>query len=94
VDAFNASALVNSDFEAVTSAGATAQTAQAQKKFSKGIDATTITVTFNKDLNASTIDDKIRITSTPIYPSGPIEELTFSTVVSGKQLIITLEEQE
>lgn len=94
VDAFSASALVNTDFEASTEAGTVKQIVQAQKKFNKGVDATVITINFNKDLKAASIADKVKITSRPIYPSGPSEELTFSTVVSGKQLIITLEEQE
>lgn len=95
VDAFNASALVNSNFEATLLGLATAkQTVKAKTKLSKGVDKTVITVTFNKDISPASISDKIKLTTRPIYPSGPSEELTFSTAVSGKQLIITLEEQE
>jgi len=93
VDAFNASALVNVNFEASTESTATGQVVQAQSSLSKGIDATVITVTFNKDLKAASVTDKVKITSQPIYPSGPSEELTFTTAVSGKQLIMTLVEQ-
>ncbi len=94
VDAFNASALVNANFEASTESASTKQTVQAQKKFSKGIDATKITVTFSKDLKPTSIADKIKVLTRPIYPAGPSEELTFSTSVTGNQLVITLEEQE
>ena len=94
-DAFNSSVLVNDDFEAsFTSSAGTKQSIQEAKKFSKGIDATVITVTFNKDLDALSIPDKIKIITSPIYPSGPTEELSFSYLVSGKQLIITLQEEE
>lgn len=89
--AFNASALVNINFEAVVLTIAT-QSIQAKTKFSKGIDATKITVTFNKDLNPSSITDNVKVTTRPVYPSGPEEELSFTTVVSGKQLTITLQE--
>lgn len=92
VDAFNASALVNVNFEASTESAAVAQIVQAQSSLSKGIDATIITVTFNKDLNPASVTDKVKINSQPIYPSGPSEEITFTTAVSGKQLIMTLTE--
>lgn len=94
VDAFNASILVASDFQASTTIGTTVQVTQVKKSFSKGVNATVITILFNKNLNPASIANKIKINSSPIYPSGPIEDLIFSTSVSGKQLTITLEEQE
>lgn len=94
VDAFNASALVNADFVASTEKESTAQSANAAKKFSTGIDATQIKITFNKDLDPATITDRIKIKSSQIYPTGKIEDLTFSTAVTGNVLTITLLEQD
>jgi hypothetical protein len=92
VDAFNASVLVNVDFESSTDAGTIAQSIQAQKKLSKGVDQNTITLTFNKDVDSGSLAGKIKILEQPIYPSGPSEELPFTTAVVGNQVIITLQE--
>jgi hypothetical protein len=95
VTAFNSSLLVNPNFEAtlLTTAGVL-QIVQAPKKVSKGVDATVIQITFNKDIDALTVPGRVSLTSSPIYPSGPTEALNFSTAVVGKILTLTIEEEE
>jgi hypothetical protein len=92
-DAFNASGLVNTNFEASTQSAATLQTAEDQKEFGTGVDQTTVTITFNKNIDAGSITDQIKVTTLPIYPTGAVEDVNFSTVVSGNQITLTLEEQ-
>jgi len=92
VDAFNASALVNVDFDSSTESATNKQTVQAKLPMSKGVNATAITFTFNKDLNPASITDKIKALVRSVYPAGSQEELSFSTNVSGNQLVITLSE--
>jgi len=93
VDVFNADAL-GADIEASTESGTATQAIQEAKKFSEGVDANTITITFNKDLNASTVtDDRIKVLTRAIYPVGQSSSVPFTYQVSGKQLVITLQEE-
>jgi hypothetical protein len=91
IDAFSAHAL-SASIETETDNASAQKSVTAAKQFSTGVDANTITITFNKDIDETSLTDKIKVLSESICPAGSPTEVLFDTSVSGAQLTITLKE--
>jgi hypothetical protein len=61
-------------------------------RIKKGVSPNTIVITFNRDVDETTIDGNIRITKASIYPFDTEEDLFFSSSVAGKVVTLTIEE--
>lgn len=61
-------------------------------RISRGAKDNTITITFNKDIDPSSVSGKIRITKSEVYPFTLEEELYYETAIEGNKLILTIEE--
>lgn len=91
ITAINASALVNANFEASTILPAS-KALIGRTRIAKGVLPNKIVITFSKNVNASTIDGNISIMHSEVYPSGPEEELYFTTAVTNNIVTLTIED--
>lgn len=91
VDAFNLFAIpITSSTQSPTSV----QNVEAAKDFSNGVDENSFVLTFNKDIDETSItSDSIKALTRYIYPSTQPAGLSYSFQVSGNQLTIILHQQ-
>jgi len=92
IQSFNSSSLVNSDFIGNFVGSPTIQKIQPQALMVDGNKNIPIIITFNKEIDPASIDNKIKILASQVYPAQGSKEIPFSYTVSGKVLIITLKE--
>lgn len=91
VDALNASALVNVNFEAFT-ACPTGKVTAGKTRITKGVLPNTVVITFSKNIDPASVGGNIKLTHSDVYPASAEEELYFSTSVAGNKLTLTIED--
>lgn len=91
VDALNAHVGVSADFEAVT-VTPTLTVKAGKTRITKGVSPNQVIITFNKNVDASTLEDNIRLMHSEVYPGGPEEELYFTTTVNNNIVTLTIED--
>jgi hypothetical protein len=90
VDAFNAFATTNTlELEAATSCPDTSQKEGISGRILNGIDENKVVLTFSSDIEASSIADRIRVTSQPLFPAMPEQDVYFETSVNGNEVTLT-----
>ena len=91
-NAFNNSSLVNNIFTASFIGESSSLSILPDALMTDGYKNIPIIITFNKEIDPSSIDSKIKIITSQIYPAQSSKKVFFSYTVSGKVLIITLKE--
>jgi hypothetical protein len=61
-------------------------------RVSRGAKDNTITITFNKNIDETSVKGQFKITKSEVYPFTLEEDLYCDTLVEGKKLILTIEE--
>src|SRR5690606_38385500 len=91
MDALNARAAINANFEAFV-ACQTTRVKAGRTRISKSVPENTIIIKFNKNVNPTTVADNIKLTKADVYPNGPEEELYFDIAVSGDTVTLTIDD--
>ena len=91
VDAFNAEVAVNVNFVASTSTGSALVTSGAKVNLTRGNNPNQYIITFNKDVDASSLDGNLRVTTQPLHPVGEELDIYYTRTVSANVVTLTLE---
>ena len=91
IDAFNAEVAVNTFLVASTTNGTATVVASSRANIIRGVNPNQYIITFNKDVEASSLDGNLRVTTQPLYPVGEEIDVYFTRTVNANVVTLTLE---